>query len=207
MAFSWEQAPRLNGQGHSVLIAYIIAGLFPLHDHACIGRDAYIDPATGSFAKFASEYMHPILAISLLEGNIFCCCCWYVRNDRNWRIFQILVARVAGWLPGLVAITFLVLANLISVRMFGELEFWFALIKVVTIVLMIIAGLGVILFGIGNGGHPVGISNLWTHGGFSPAGLKVCFALSIRPRLHQGVELLGITAGEAENHDRPLLKQ
>ncbi|MGO3582576.1 MAG: amino acid permease, partial [Lacticaseibacillus paracasei] len=70
------------------------------------------------------------------------------------------------------AITFLVLANLISVRMFGELEFWFALIKVVTIVLMIIAGLGVILFGIGNGGHPVGISNLWTHGGFFTGGFK-----------------------------------
>ena len=43
-------------------------------------------------------------------------------------------------------------ANLVSVKAFGEFEFWFALIKVVTIVLMIIAGLGLILFGIGNGG-------------------------------------------------------
>ena len=50
-------------------------------------------------------------------------------------------------------------ANLVSVKAFGEFEFWFALIKVVTIVLMIIAGLGLILFGIGNGGNPIGISN------------------------------------------------
>ena len=56
-------------------------------------------------------------------------------------------------------------ANLVSVKAFGEFEFWFALIKVVTIVLMIIAGLGLILFGIGNGGNPIGISNLWSHGG------------------------------------------
>ena len=58
-------------------------------------------------------------------------------------------------------------ANLVSVKAFGEFEFWFALIKVITIILMIIAGFGLILFGIGNGGHAIGISNLWSHGGYA----------------------------------------
>ena len=72
---------------------------------------------------------------------------------------------------------------------------------------MIIAGLGVILFGIGNGGHPVGISNLWTHGGFFTGGFKgFCFALSIVLGSYQGVELLGITAGEAENPRPTIVK-
>ena len=76
-----------------------------------------------------------------------------------------------NWIPGIVAVALLMGANLVSVKAFGEFEFWFALIKVVTIILMIIAGFGLILFGIGNGGHAVGISNLWTHGGFMPNGI------------------------------------
>lgn len=64
-------------------------------------------------------------------------------------------------IPGIIVVLFLMLANLISVKAFGELEFWFSIIKVITIILMIIAGLGVILFGFGNHGQAVGISNLW----------------------------------------------
>lgn len=116
------------------------------------------------------------------------------------------MAESAGWVPGLVAITFLCAANLISVSMFGELEFWFALIKVVTIVLMIVAGLGLIIFGIGNHMHPVGISNLWTHGFFTGGFKGFVFALAIVLASYQGIELIGITAGEAENPQETLVK-
>lgn len=163
--------------GPSVLIAYIIAGLFLYLIMRALGEMLYVDPATGSFAKFASEYMHPLFGYLTAWSNIF----QFVVVGMSEMIaigeyFKFWWPGLPAWLPGLVAITFLVLANLISVRMFGELEFWFALIKVVTIVLMIIAGLGVILFGLGNGGRPVGISNLWTHGGFSRVAL-LAFAL------------------------------
>ncbi|WRN77516.1 amino acid permease [Staphylococcus aureus] len=90
-------------------------------------------------------------------------------------------------------------SELFSVKAFGEFEFWFALIKVVTIILMIIAGFGLIFFGFGNGGHAVGISNLWTNGGFMPNGIVgFFFALSIVIGSYQGVELIGITAGETQ---------
>ncbi|KMO58722.1 D-alanine/D-serine/glycine permease, partial [Lacticaseibacillus rhamnosus] len=139
--------------GPSVLIAYIIAGLFLYLIMRALGEMLYVDPATGSFAKFASEYMHPLFGYLTAWSNIF----QFVVVGMSEMIaigeyFKFWWPGLPAWLPGLVAITFLVLANLISVRMFGELEFWFALIKVVTIVLMIIAGLGVILFGLGNGG-------------------------------------------------------
>ncbi len=94
-----------------------------------------------------------------------------------------------------------------SVKAFGEFEFWFALIKVVTIILMIIAGFGLILFGIGNGGHPVGISNLWSHGGFMPNGIVgFFFALSIVIGSYQGVELIGISAGETKDPQKNIVK-
>ena len=65
-----------------------------------------------------------------------------------------------AWIPGVIAMVILGAANLISVKSFGEFEFWFAMIKIVTILLMIIAGFGLIFFGIGNGGEAIGISNL-----------------------------------------------
>jgi AAT family amino acid transporter len=66
--------------------------------------------------------------------------------------------------------------------------------------------LGVILFGFGNGGHAVGISNLWTHGGFFTGGAKgFIFALAIVLASYQGIELIGVTAGEAENPQHTLV--
>ncbi|MEL1206120.1 amino acid permease, partial [Staphylococcus epidermidis] len=77
---------------------------------------------------------------------------------------------------------------------------------VVTIILMIVAGLGLIVFGIGNHMHPVGISNLWTHGFFTGGFKGFIFALAIVLASYQGIELIGITAGEAENPQSTLVK-
>ncbi|PTE95828.1 gamma-aminobutyrate permease, partial [Staphylococcus cohnii] len=104
------------------------------------------------------------------------------------------------WIPGVIVVALLLCANLVSVKAFGEFEFWFAMIKVVTIILMIIAGFGIIFFGLGNGGEAIGLSNLWANGGFFPNGwLGFFFALSIVIGSYQGVELIGITAGETKD--------
>ncbi|HEY3424916.1 MAG TPA: amino acid permease, partial [Negativicutes bacterium] len=90
-------------------------------------------------------------------------------------------------------------------EVYGEFEFWFALIKVVTIVAMIVAGLGMILFGIGNAGMAIGISNLWVHGGFFPKGLEgVAMSLVMVMFSYLGIELVGVTAGEAKNPEKTL---
>lgn len=62
---------------------------------------------------------------------------------------------MAQWIPALIAVGLVALANLAAVRLYGEIEFWFAMIKVTTIIVMIVVGLGVIFFGFGNGGHPL----------------------------------------------------
>ena len=85
-------------------------------------------------------------------------------------------------------------------RVYGELEFWFALLKVVTIVALIVSGLAVIFFKIGALGPTASFSNLWTHQGFMPFGLLgVLLTLQIVMFAYSGVELIGVTAGEAEN--------
>lgn len=193
--------------GPSVLIAYGIAGLLLYLIMRALGEMLYVDPDTGSFAKFATEYMHPIFGYLTAWSNVF----QFVVVGMSEMIaiggyLEFWWPNLPGWVPGLVAITFLCAANLISVSMFGELEFWFALIKVVTIVLMIVAGLGLIIFGIGNHMHPVGISNLWTHGFFTGGFKGFVFALAIVLASYQGIELIGITAGEAENPQETLVK-
>ncbi len=197
----------IKWSGPSVLIAYGIAGLLLYLIMRALGEMLYVDPDTGSFAKFATEYMHPIFGYLTAWSNVF----QFVVVGMSEMIaiggyLEFWWPNLPGWVPGLVAITFLCAANLISVSMFGELEFWFALIKVVTIILMIVAGLGLIVFGIGNHMHPVGISNLWTHGFFTGGFKGFIFALAIVLASYQGIELIGITAGEAENPQSTLVK-
>ncbi|MUV40913.1 amino acid permease [Levilactobacillus brevis] len=193
--------------GPSVLIAYIISGVFLYLIMRALGEMLYVHPTTGSFATFASEYMHPVFGFLTAWSNIF----QFIVVGMSEMIalggyFRFWWPNLPDWIPGLVAITFLCIANLISVKMFGELEFWFALIKVVTIILMIIAGLGLIIFGFGNGGHPIGISNLWRNGGFFTGGAKgFIYALAIVLASYQGIELIGVTAGEAENPQHTLV--
>lgn len=193
--------------GPSVLIAYIISGVFLYLIMRALGEMLYVHPTTGSFATFASQYMHPVFGYLTAWSNVF----QFIVVGMSEMIalggyFRFWWPNLPDWIPGLIAITFLCIANLISVKMFGELEFWFALIKVVTIILMIIAGLGVILFGFGNGGHAVGISNLWANGGFFTGGAKgFIYALAIVLASYQGIELIGVTAGEAENPQHTLV--
>ena len=81
------------------------------------------------------------------------------------------------------------------------------MIKVVTIIMMIILGFAIIFLGWGNGGHPVGLSNLWSHGGFFTGGFRgFFFSMSIIVGSYQGIELLGISAGEVANPQKAIVK-
>jgi len=98
-------------------------------------------------------------------------------------------------------------ANLIAVKLFGEMEFWFALIKVMAIVLLLVLGVAILVFGVGPLGQTASVSNLFSHGGFFPVGIVgVVFTLQIAMFAFTGVELIGVTAGEADNPQEVLPK-
>lgn len=194
--------------GPSVILAYLIAGIFLFLIMRAMGEMIYLNPTTGSFATFASDYIHPAAGYMTAWSNIFQ---WIVVGMSEviavGEYMKFWFPELPTWIPGVIAILLLMVANSFSVKAFGEFEFWFALIKVVTIILMIIAGFGLIFFGFGNGGHAVGISNLWTNGGFMPNGIVgFFFALSIVIGSYQGVELIGITAGETKDPQKNIVK-
>ena len=194
--------------GPSVLLAYAFVGLILYVVMRALGEMIYINPGTGSFADYATEYVHPLAGYLAKWANVF----EYIVVGMS----EVVAAteylkywwpHLHTWFAGIVIIIFLVLANLASAKAYGSLEFWFAMIKVVTIIMMILLGFMVIFFGFGNGGHPTGFSNLWAHGGFFTGGVKgFFFSMSIIVGSYEGIELLGISAGEVANPQKAIVK-
>ncbi|EEU21488.1 amino acid permease [Lactobacillus mulieris] len=194
--------------GPSVLLAYMFVGLILYIVMRALGEMLYVNPGTGSFADYATEYVHPMAGYMAEWANVF----EYIVVGMS----EVVAATeyLKFWWPqvnvfwsGVIIIAFLLLANLASAKAYANLEFWFAMIKVVTIILMIILGFLVIFFGFGNGGHPTGFSNLWSHGGFFTGGVQgFFFSMSIIVGSYEGIELLGISAGEVENPQEAVVK-
>lgn len=194
--------------GPSVMLAYAFVGVILYLVMRALGEIVYVNPTTGSFADYATNFIHPVAGWLTAWSNIFQFIVVGISEiiavgaylDYWWH-------SIPHWVSGVIAIVLLALANLTSVKAYGALEFYFALIKVVTIIVMIILGLLVIFLGLGNNWQPVGLSNLWSHGGFFTGGVKgFIFALSIVVGSYQGIELLGITAGEAKDPQNAIVR-
>ncbi|USK60255.1 amino acid permease [Peribacillus asahii] len=192
--------------GPSILLAYALGGLVIYIIMRALGEMAIKNPVAGSFSRYARDYIGP------LAGFITGWNYWFL-----WIVTCMAEITAAGiymqfWFPdtpqwawALGALIIMASVNFLAVKAYGELEFWFALIKVVTIIFMIILGLGIILFGIGNGGVAIGFGNLFEHGGFFPngfSGLLMSFQMVMFAYL--GVEMLGITAGEVKDPKKAL---
>lgn len=194
--------------GPSVLLAYIFVGVILYIVMRALGEMLYVDPGTGSFADYASEHVHPIAGYLAEWANVF----QYIVVGISEVVATTEYLRfwwkgTSDWVAGIIIILFLLVANLASAKAYATLEFWFAMIKVVTIILMILLGFAVILFGFGNGGHPVGFSNLWSHGGFFTGGLKgFFFSMAIIVGSYEGIELIGISAGEVSDPHKAIVK-
>ncbi|MGG3887692.1 amino acid permease [Metabacillus fastidiosus] len=201
-------ASTIKWTGPSVMLAYAIAGVFIFFIMRAMGEMLYLEPSTGSFATFAYKYIHPLAGYMTAWSNWFQ---WVIVGMSEiiavGAYMQYWFPDLPAWIPGVIAMVILGAANLISVKSFGEFEFWFAMIKIITIILMIVAGAGLIFFGFGNGGEAIGLSNLWEHGGFFTGGWTgFFFALSLVVGAYQGVELIGITAGEAKDPQKTITK-
>jgi amino acid transporter, AAT family len=187
---------RLAGPG--VIVSYLLGAIIALIVSYSLVEMAVVHPVAGSFGVYAQTYLSTWAGFSIRT---------------TYGLVQIIAigAEVtavgiyfAFWFPSVpqwiwvVAVSIgLVALNMQQVGRFGEFEYWFALIKVLAIVLFIVIGLGLIL---GLGHKPaVGLSNLTAHGGFFPNGWKgVWLALTLVLTSYMGVEIIAVTAGEAE---------
>jgi AAT family amino acid transporter len=194
-------AKAIHNAGPGLLLAYALGGTAIFFIMRALGELLTYRPVAGSFATYADEFCGPFAGFVTGWSYWFA---WVVTAMAELTAIGIYVRYwfpdVPQWLPALIALLALYGSNLLAVRVFGELEFWFALIKVVTIVALIVAGFTVIVFHVGDLGASAGFANLWSHGGFLPFGIAgVLLTMQIVMFAYEGVELIGVTAGEAQN--------
>lgn len=179
------------------LLAYALIGIMVYFLMTSLGEMATHMPVSGTFSTYASRFVDPSLGFALGWNY------WY-----NWAIT--IAAELAAatlimkfWFPDSSSILwsglFLLLMlglNLLSVRSYGESEYWFAMIKIVTVIVFIAIGL-LMVIGIWNG-EAAGFRNL-TNNPF-PAGFLATLGVFMAAGFSfQGTELIGVTAGESEN--------
>jgi len=192
--------------GPSILLAYLIGGLVIFTIMRALGEMAVEEPVSGSFSTYANKYLGRFAGF--LSGWTY----WFM-----WIVVGMAELTVVGvyinywfpdipqWVTALVVLVFMTLVNLANVKAYGEFEFWFAMIKVVAIIGMIVLGLAIIFFGVGNHGGAIGFDNLWAHGGFMPNGFHgILMSLVLVMFSFGGVELVGISAGEAKNPSKSI---
>ena len=192
----------IQAAGPAVLLAYIIGGAAVFMVMRALGELVVRHPVSGSFGQYASRYIHPFAGF--LVGWTFAF---------EMVLVAVFDATAIGvymgfWFPGvprwiwvLAVVFFIAAINMIGVKVFGELEFWFALIKIVAIIALIAAGVAIIIFGFGIADHDqMGPQALFDHGGFFPNGFwGLLSSFTIVMFAFGGIEIIGVTAGEAQN--------
>lgn len=191
---------RLAGPG--VIFAYLFCAFVALIVAYCIAEMAVTHPVAGSFGVYAQTYLNQWSGFAVRVTYAFIQIVAIGAEVTAVGIyFSVWFPTVPQWIWVVGVSAGLITVNAMQVGAFGEFEYWFAIVKVITIVAFILVGLGLI-FGIGPA-HAIGFSNLTAHGGLLPNGLKgVCLALSLTLTSYMGVEIIGITAGEAVEPDK-----
>src|SRR6476659_9648811 len=185
--------------GPAVILSYLLGAGIALIMSYVLTEMAVVHPVAGAFGVYAEKYLNPwagfsvratygvaqIIAIGAEVTAAGIYISYWLPNVPQW-IWVVLVSSA------------LVALNSMQVNRLGEFEYWFAMIKVAAIVAFIIVGLALI-FGVGSR-HPLGLANLTQYGGFLPAGWKgVWLSLTITVTSYMGVEIIAVTAGEAQN--------
>ena len=196
----YGSAAAIETAGPSILLAYLAFGAVIFLIMRALGELAIEEPVAGSFTAYAARYITPFTGWYMVMVSIL------MAISVGATEFIALSQYLKYWWPDcptLVGPVLLILIittiNLSVVKNFGEVEFWMSIIKVATIIGIIVLGLGMVFFGLGNNGTPMGISNLYENGGFFPNGLSgFVMSLTFVAFSFWGVEFVGVTAGESE---------
>ncbi|MCW3464227.1 amino acid permease [Chitinophaga nivalis] len=201
--------------GPSVILGYALAGIIAFFIMRQLGEMVVEEPVSGSFSHFAYQYWGSFAGFA---------------SGWNYWVLYILVSmseltaigvyihfwwpEIPLWASSLFFFVAINALNLSSVKVYGEAEFWFSIIKVVAIIAMIIFGVYLLLSG--SGGAQASIENLWNDGGFFPKGLLtpdgkggyqgLFSAIALIMFSFGGLELIGITAAEADKPEKTIPK-
>lgn len=193
--------------GPLLILAYAMAGLAVFFILRALGEVAVAHPTAGAFGAHAHRYFGPVAGY--MAGWTY----WFILSVVCMTEATALGIYAHYWWPdlpqgavALAASAAITAINLAAVGLYGEIEFWLAIVKIAAIVAMLVAGTGLVVFGLGNGGHPVGLANLldWPGGPVGAGVSGFIQALPLAVFAFTGMESIAMTAGEAEDPSRTL---
>ena len=197
---------RLASAGPGLFIVYGVCGIFVFLILRALGELVLHRPSSGSFVSYAREFFGEKVAFAAgwmyflnwaMTGIVdTTAIATYIHY---WNVFE----SVPQWTLALIALVVVTSMNLISVKVFGELEFWASLVKVLALVTFLVVGTVFLAGGFKVDGHDTG-PQLWSgNGGLLPSGLlPLVMVTSGVVFAYAAVELIGIAAGETANPEQ-----
>ncbi|PKF68826.1 D-serine/D-alanine/glycine transporter [Corynebacterium mastitidis] len=195
--------------GPSILLVYAIIGSALFLFMRCMGELLLANPHFHSFSDIAEKYLGSWARFAMSWTYWLC---WIVTGVADLvaitGYFRFWWPDLPSWIPILGTIALLFVLNALTVKAFGETEFWFALIKIIAIVALIVLGVALICLGHTNdSGSTASVSNLWEHGGVFPNGFGgFVTGFQIALFAFVGVELVGTTVAETKDPETVLPK-
>ncbi|MET9493783.1 amino acid permease [Streptomyces sp. NPDC006552] len=196
---------RLHSAGPALAVAYLVCGVFAYLVVRALGEMVVYRPSSGSFVSYAREFLG--------EKGAYVAGWMYFLNwsmtgiaditaialyTQYWSAFT----SIPQWVLALIALAVVLAVNLVSVKYFGEMEFWFAIVKVATLVVFLLVGIFLLATQHPIDGQTPGLHMITDHGGFMPSGLmSVVLVMQGVVFAYAALELVGVAAGEtAEPH-------
>ncbi|MDQ1184267.1 L-asparagine permease [Agrobacterium larrymoorei] len=198
---------RLAIAGPALIFVYAICGFFAFLVLRALGELIMHRPTSGSFVSYAREFYGEKMAFAVGWMYWMNWAMTSVADVTAVALYMNFFKQYVPWMQGidqwvfaLGALIIVLGMNMLSVKVFGELEFWFSLIKVLALFTFLIVGVYFVIFGTPIEGHVTGFSLIADNGGFFPNGILPAFVI-IQGVLfaYASIELIGTTAGETED--------
>ncbi|MFF8447594.1 amino acid permease [Streptomyces leeuwenhoekii] len=197
---------RLHNAGPALALAYLVCGVFAFFVVRALGELVLYRPSSGSFVSYAREFLG--------EKGAYVAGWMYFLNWSTTGIADItaialythywsMFTSIPQWVLALIALAVVLAVNLISVKIFGEMEFWFAIIKVATLVGFMLIGIFLLATQHEVGGEKPGLHMITDHGGVFPHGLMpVVLVMQGVIFAYAALELVGVAAGETAEPEK-----
>ncbi|MFC7303560.1 amino acid permease [Streptomyces monticola] len=191
---------RLNSAGPGLALAYLVCGIFAFFVVRALGELVVYRPSSGSFVSYAREFLG--------EKGAYVAGWAYFLNWSTTGIADITAIAlythywsfftdIPQWVLALIALAIVLAVNLISVKIFGEMEFWFSIVKVAALVAFMLIGIFLLVTQHEVGGQTPGLHVISENGGWFPEGiLPVVIVMQGVVFAYASLELVGVAAGE-----------
>ncbi|RIN16563.1 amino acid permease [Staphylococcus warneri] len=193
--------------GPSILLTYIFIGFMLFMFMRGLGEIIIQNTNFKSFADVTNTYIGPFAGF--VTGWTYWLC-WIITGMAEVTAVAKYVSfwfpHIPNWISALFCVLILMSFNLLSAKLFGELEFWFSIVKIVTIIWLIIVGAIMILFAYKTQFGHASLTNLYNHGIFpkGASGFFMSFQMAVFSFV--GIEMIGVTAGETKDPESTIPK-